>query len=129
MKQLLVVEDQPGDLSVAMSVANAMGIASVEARSSVRAAQRYLEGALECKVSLPDAIVLDLDLGFESGHELLRFWHSHPELSVVRLVVWTVLGDEQREICRLFGVHAVVSKWEGAAALRTALESGERMTS
>ncbi len=67
-------------------------------------------------------MVLDLDLGYESGFEILRFWHSNPELSKIKMVVWTALGNEQRELCRLFGVRSVVSKWEGAPALKRELD-------
>ena len=50
---------------------------------------------------LPDLIILDLDLGYESGFELLRFWHRNSELSSIRLIVWTAMGEEQQHICRL----------------------------
>jgi hypothetical protein len=37
------------------------------------------------------------------------------------LIVWTLLGEEQREICDLFKVNGYVSKWEGIVPLREAL--------
>ena len=123
MNRLLVIEDQPSDLRIATDVAQSLGISEIEARTSSRAGQIYLQAALDAQAPLPDSIVLDLDLGYESGYELLRFWHSNPKLSPIRMIIWTVLGEEQREICRLFKVHAVVSKWEGSAALKSALES------
>jgi CheY-like chemotaxis protein len=72
-------------------------------------------------VPLPDGIILDLDLGYESGYEVLRFWHSSPELNKIPVIIWTILGEEQREICRLFNVNHYISKWEGATGLREAL--------
>ncbi|MGA9673449.1 MAG: hypothetical protein WBQ94_29935, partial [Terracidiphilus sp.] len=71
----------------------------------------------------PDGIVLDLNLGYESGYELLRFWHRTPELSKIPVIVWSVLGDEQREMCKLFNVKHFVAKWEGEEAFREALAS------
>ncbi len=122
MTRILVVEDQPSDLHIASQTARAAGIEEVEARTSLRAAMTYLEKVVREEVPIPDAIVLDLDLGYESGYELLRYWHSTPELRKIPLLVWTVLGEEQREICNLFKVTNYVSKWEGAAAFRDALK-------
>jgi len=69
---------------------------------------------------LPDGIILDLDLGVESGYEVLRYWRSTPALSRVPVLVWSVV-EEQREVCELFHVNSFVSKWEGVGALRKAL--------
>lgn len=122
MRNLLIVEDQPTDVRIASDLAQGLGFEAVEARSSVSAAKVYLERALDGHCKLPDVILLDLDLGYESGHELLRFWHGNPRLSGTRMIIWTVMGQEQQEVCRLFKVNAVVPKWEGAAALKRALE-------
>jgi CheY-like chemotaxis protein len=122
MNFLLVIEDQPADLKLAVETARAAGVAVVESQSSCRDARDYLEKGLKGEAPLPDAIVLDLDLGHESGFELMRFWHSTPRLKSIPLMVWTILGQEQREICELFKVSGFVSKWEGAAAFREALD-------
>ena len=121
MTRMLVVEDQPSDLQIAAQTARAAGITDVEARNTAQAAMLYLEKGLRAEQPLPDIIVLDLDLGYESGYELLRYWHSSPELRRIPLIVWTILGEEQKEICSLFKVSDYVSKWEGAAAFREAL--------
>jgi len=71
---------------------------------------------------LPIAIVVDLDLGLDSGYELLRFRHATPAMSNVRIIVWTQLGDENREICELFGVEFYIPKWKGTEALQEALQ-------
>jgi CheY-like chemotaxis protein len=122
MKRLLIVEDQSADLRVAVEAVKSLGVSCVEARTSTTAAKLYLETALSQKQPLPDVIVADLDLGYESGFELLRFWHATPELSAVRLIVWTAMGKEQQHICRLFKVSAVISKSEGVDALKRAIE-------
>jgi CheY-like chemotaxis protein len=121
MTRLLIVEDQPKDLRVAADVAESLGFTHVDARASAMAARVYLERALENEGALPDAVILDLDLGYESGFELLRYWHGNPRLKPIRMIVWTIMGDDQREICRLFKVHAFVSKVEDVAVLRDAL--------
>lgn len=108
-------------MQIAAGLARSVGITDIEARTSSRAAQTYLEKGIQGEVPLPDGIVLDLDLGYESGYELLRFWHSTPALSQIPMIVWTLLGEEQREICRLFKVTVFASKWEGTTALKDAL--------
>ena len=122
MTRLLIVEDQPSDLQIAADIARSLNVTEIEGRVSATTAKLYLDGIIDGNQARPDVIILDLDLGYESGHELLRFWHSHPTLSSIPLVVWTALGKEQQELCQLFNVNAVVAKWEGAAALKRVLE-------
>ena len=112
-KRLLLVEDQPQDIRFAAKTAESVGFSEVDALSSVQAARNYLEGGLKGERQLPDGIVLDLDLGYESGYELLRYWHSTPALSRIPVIVWSILGEDQREMCRLFKVTRFVAKWEG----------------
>jgi CheY-like chemotaxis protein len=121
MKRLLLVEDLPKDAKRAAAIAESVGFDEVEARTSLRAAQTNLEKALEGGSPLPDAIVLDLNLGYDSGYELLRYWHSTPRLASIPVIIWSILGDEQREMCNLFKVTSVVAKWEGDEGLREAL--------
>ena len=87
-----------------------------QSRKRVPISRRDLKG----EVPLPDGIVLDLDLGHESGFELLRFWHSTPRLSSIPVMIWSVL-DNEKQICELFKVNSFVSKWEGPKAFRDAL--------
>lgn len=121
MSNLLIVEDQATDVRIAADLAQELGFSAIEARATASAAKVYLEKALEGQAPLPDLILLDLDLGYESGHELLRFWHGNPGLSGTQMIVWTVMGKEQQDLCRLFNVNAVVPKWEGVAALKRVL--------
>ena len=122
MKKLLIVEDHAADLHLAADVAKSLGLTEVEGRTSASAAKNHLDAGLEGNAVLPDIVVLDLDLGYESGYELLRFWHSNPKLAGIRMVVWTVMGEEQREICGMFKVDAIVPKSGGNIALKQALE-------
>jgi CheY-like chemotaxis protein len=119
--RLLVVENEPQDLKRAAETAKLVGFSEVEARTTPQAARTYLEKGLEGKLELPDTILLDLDFGVESGYELLRFWHSTPKLRSIPLVVWSVLGAEQRDMCNLFKVNSYVGKWEGEPMLQQAL--------
>lgn len=120
MKRLLLIEDQVNDTRKAAETAESIGFEEIDAHRTVRGAMLSLERSASGQAELPDAIILDLDLGTESGYELLRFWHSTPALSRIPVIVWSVI-EEQREVCELFKVNFFVSKWEGAAALRQAL--------
>lgn len=120
MKKLLLIEDQPKDTRAAADVAESLGVENVEACKTVYSALSSLESGLSGQSALPDGIVLDLDLGLESGFELLRYWHRTPQLSKIPVIVWSVV-EGQREICELFKVKSFVSKWEGMDAFRHAL--------
>lgn len=121
IQRLLLIENDPKDLKIAAAAAGELGISEVEARTSLDAARSFLDRGLNGEIALPDAIVLDLDLGYDSGYELLRYWHSTPALSKIPLIVWSVLGEEQAEMCNLFKVNAYVGKWAGPQAIRDAL--------
>jgi CheY-like chemotaxis protein len=129
VEHLFIVEDQASDLRIVADLAASLGAVNVEARTSASAAIIYLQSALEGKTPIPDVMVVDLDLGYESGFELLRFWHANPRLAQSRLVVWTIMGAEQREICQLFKVDAVVSKADGPAALKRAIKPRAQVAS
>jgi hypothetical protein len=53
---------------------------------------------------------------------LLRFWHSNPALRSIPLIVWSILGEEQKQMCSLFKVKQFVGKWEGSEVLQSALK-------
>ena len=120
--RLLVVEDEPKDLKNAAESAKQVGFSEVEGKPSPYAARVYLEDRLAKGKPLPDGILLDLDFGYESGYELLRYWHSTPELRTIPMIVWSILGEEQKEMCKLFKVKQFVGKWEGTEALQEALK-------
>lgn len=121
--RLLVIENEAKDLRLADEVAKTVGFDEVEARVTVEAARRYLEKGLQEQSSLPNGILLDLDLGYESGYELLRFWHKTPQLRSIPVVVWSILGPEHAEMCKMFKVNSFVSKGEDSEAFRNALAS------
>lgn len=117
--RICIVEDQLKDLRVAEETARAAGFSDIEARPDIHSAIHYLETAGE--QALPDLILLDLELGVESGYEILRIRYATPQLRKIPVVVWTHLGEENCEVCALFNVSGFVSKWEGVTALREVL--------
>lgn len=119
--RILIVEDQLKDRSLAQQTARSAGFTDIEAKADIHSAKCYLENALGAEEALPDLILLDLDLGHESGYELLRIRYDSPRLARIPLVIWTHLGHDNSEVCALFNINGYVSKWEGPAVLREVL--------
>jgi len=117
---MLILEDNPVDLTIATDIALKAGFSDVLAHTSSSVATAILGGAIEDSKPLPGAIILDIDLGLENGFELMRFCHKNRLISRIPIVVWTVM-DREREICQLFGVQEFVGKHEGPNALYEAL--------
>jgi DNA-binding response OmpR family regulator len=118
----LIIEDDPNHIRMASKVARTAGFEDIEVFTSLGNAIERIEQGLRGEKPLPDAIILDLNLGAESGYEVLRHWRTTWSNSEMRLVVWSALGDHNRELCALFHVDSFVFKWQGEDALRDALE-------
>lgn len=117
MATALLLDDNLNDLRMASEVARQAGFSEVQSQTSSSLVAIRLGNAIEDHVSFPDLLILDLDLGTESGFELLRFLHTNRLMQRTRVVVWSVMGEREREICRLFGVEDYVSKYDGPNAL------------
>lgn len=117
-----MVENEPKDLKRAAEVAKLAGFSEIEGKTTPSAARSYLEDRLAQGTELPDGIVLDLDFGYDSGYELLRFWHSTPGLRAIPVIVWSILGEEQKQMCELFKISQFVGKWEENEVLQDALK-------
>jgi len=123
LSRLLVVENEPKDLKRAAECAKLAGFSEIEGCTTPQAALAYLEKGLEDGGKLPDGILLDLDFGNESGYELLRLWHSTQRLHAIPVIVWSILGEEHKEVCNLFKINNFIGKWEGNQALQDALRT------
>jgi CheY-like chemotaxis protein len=123
MANVLIVEDDASDLRKATSALAELGLGPVDPVSTVGKALSYLDEVVEGKRSKPGLILLDLALGYESGFEILRRWRSDRKLSGIQIVVWTQMGEREQEICRLFGLKHVVSKWAGTPEMQDAVKA------
>ncbi len=119
--RVLILDDDLNDLRIASDAARAMGIADVELFQWLAPAQSRLREGLRGEAPLPDAIILDLALGCESGYELLRLWHSNRAQAKVHMIVWSHLEERNQQLCELFNIDSYVSKWDGVGALSDAL--------
>jgi CheY-like chemotaxis protein len=123
LAEILIVENEPRDAEKAVRWAVHSGFADTVKVESAEAAKTLLERMRAEDRNLPDAILLDLDLGLDSGFDFLRTRHENPWLMKIPVVVWTKLADHHRELCDLFKVTAFVPKHLGEYALFKALES------
>jgi CheY-like chemotaxis protein len=121
MQRVLIIEDNAADVYQATSILQRLGITDIHAITSVAFAIEYLRDIIEGKKKPPDLVILDLEFGKESGFEVLRFWKSAPQLKDVRFIVWTVMGELEQKMSRLFGVE-VVPKHSGAQELKRAID-------
>lgn len=121
MKRVLLIEHNPADIQQATSVLQKLGIKDVHVITSALLAIEYLRDISENQQAVPDIVLLDLDFGKESGFEVLRFWKSTPELKGMQVIVWTIMGDLEKQMSELFGVRHVVSKHESPKELQRVL--------
>ena len=121
MKRVLLIEHNPPDIQQATSVLQKLGIKDVHVITSALLAIEYLRDISEKRRAIPDVMLLDLDFGKESGFEVLRYWKSTPELKGIQVIVWTIMGDLERQMSELFGVRHVVSKHESPKELQRVL--------
>jgi response regulator RpfG family c-di-GMP phosphodiesterase len=121
MAMLFVIEDSAKDLSAAEVAARTVGFTSVVKNASTDVAFKLLSTMLSDSSKLPDAFLIDLDLGHESGYEILRLRHATPTLSRIPAVVWTRFYTNHQEMCEVFGINQFVHKGDGIEALKTAL--------
>lgn len=123
MPLLLVLEDNPADLRRAVDIARRAGFTEFEVSDRTSESKAYLQKAIKGTVPLPSALVIDLDLGHDSGFELLRFWHSTPSMKPIPVIIWTGTAglEHEREICGFFGVSKFIRKDDDPNVLREAL--------
>ena len=120
---VLVIENSPVDVTKAVLILKKLKIDQPVVLTSVAKALMYLEDVVAGEKQCPEMIVLDLEFPAESGFEVLRFRKTNPILQKCQVLVWTIMGEREKELCRLFGITQIISKQDGDAALESALMS------
>lgn len=120
---VLVIENSPLDVTRAVRILKNLKLDQPVILTSVAKALMYLEDVVAGEKQCPEVIILDLEFGAESGFEVLRFRKTHPRLQQCQVVVWTIMGEREKELCRLFGLTHIISKQDGDAALESALRN------
>lgn len=122
MPATLVIEDSPSDMLNAKRLLKDQGVSDIQGFFRADMALLHLQQVIEGKRPIPDLIILDLEMGMESGFEVLRFLKSHRQLRSIRVVVWTQMGGVEQELCRHFGAE-VVQKTATRTELRTVVRT------
>lgn len=124
MARVLLIEDQSSDIRQALQILQELELNDVIIRTGALEAMEALRGIERGQQPLPNLVILDLQLGYESGFEILRYWKASPTLCVVPIVVWTGIGGKvEEDICHHFGVSNFIRKEAGPTALKQALRT------
>ncbi len=121
MSHALIVEDVNSDVRQSAAILQKLGFKDIDAVNNIARALVTLQDGVDGKNPLPDLVLLDLSFTCESGFEILRYWKSNKaSMKDTRIVVWTVMGETEQQLCRYFGVD-VVSKSDGPGELEKML--------
>jgi CheY-like chemotaxis protein len=121
MSRALIVEDTNSDLRQSAAILKKLGFKEIDAVHDVPRALVILQDGVDGRTPLPSLILLDLSFTQESGFEILRYWKSNKDsMKDTRVVVWTVMGETEQQLCQYFGVD-VVSKADGPGELERVL--------
>jgi CheY-like chemotaxis protein len=92
-KVILLIEDEAKFSERCAEVLHELGYDGIQLITSLGAAEQHLEDIVSNMTAAPDALVLDLGLGLDSGFAVLRKCHSEPKLQNVPILVWTKHTD------------------------------------
>ncbi|HUR36565.1 MAG TPA: response regulator [Terriglobales bacterium] len=119
---VLLVEDKTSDADRCRAILHAMGYDGVQLITDLQQALEYLDDVLDKLTRPPDAIILDLGLGYDSGFDILRKCNAHPLLQKVPILVWTKQADEHTEAFSTYlGAKDYLVKSRDPLPLRKAL--------
>jgi len=99
--EILLVEDDPGDVLLTMEALNHVTVAEdgVEAMAALRRQSPYAQAPF------PDLILLDLNLPRKDGRAVLSEIKADPDLKRIPVVVLTTSQDE-RDVLQVYNTHA-----------------------
>jgi|SRR5690625_2009238 len=97
MHDVLLVEDNPGDVALTRIAFEESGLpVQLQAVTSLQDARQLFETLLQrSDEKHPHLVLLDLNLGDGSGHDLLAYLKSNPELAAIPVVVVTTSDSPQ----------------------------------
>ncbi len=105
--ELILVEDNPGDAYIIKNYLQTSKIPYIFHHlvdGEELMSYLYREG-IYAKVSLPQLIILDLNLPKKHGFEVLKEIKSHPQLKLIPVIVLTSSRAEQ-DIIETYNLHA-----------------------
>jgi two-component system, chemotaxis family, response regulator Rcp1 len=105
--QILMVEDNSGDARLTLEALKDSKVHNDlhHVRDGVEAMRFLRRQANYTYVSLPDLVLLDLNLPRKDGHEVLKEMKDDAELRLIPVVVLTTSAAE-RDLVTSYGLHA-----------------------
>ncbi len=122
-KVILLIEDDISDSDTCAEALHELGYDGVQLITHLMEAEQHLDDIVASLTGPPDAIVLDLGLGVDSGFAVLRKCHAEPKLQAVPILVWTKHSDDLAETFSTYlGAQDFLVKSNDEQALREALK-------
>ncbi len=122
-KAILIIEDNESDSDQCRSVLHELGYDGIQLITRLHLAEDYLDEVLNKLTRPPDAIILDLGLGYESGFGILRKCYANPELKQVPILVWSRSAEIHIEsLSTRLGAKVFLVKSSDQEELRAALQ-------
>jgi len=122
-KVILLIEDDSSASDTCAAALHDLGYDGVQLITHLTAAEQHLDDIVSSLTEAPDAIVLDLGLGADSGFAVLRKCHAEPKLRQVPILVWTKHSDDLAEtFSNYLGAQDFLVKSDDAQDLRGALK-------
>lgn len=121
-KVVLLIEDDASDSDICAAALHELGYDGVQLITHLMEAEQHLDDIVASLTGPPDAIVLDLGLGADSGFAVLRKCHAEPKLQAVPILVWTKHSDDLAETFSTYlGAQDFLVKSNDEHELREAL--------
>jgi len=121
-KVILLIEDDTSDSDICAEALHELGYDGVQLITHLMEAEQHLDDIVASLTGPPDAIVLDLGLGVDSGFAVLRKCHAEPKLQAVPILVWTKHSDDLAETFSTYlGAQDFLVKSNDKQELREAL--------
>ena len=122
-KVILLIEDDASASDICTRALHGLGYDGVQLITHLMAAEQHLDDIVASLTKPPDAIILDLGLGADSGFAVLRKCHAEPKLQAVPILVWTKHSDELAETFSTYlGAQGFLVKSNDEQELREALK-------
>ncbi len=122
-KAILIIEDTTSDSDRCRTVLHEMGYDGIQLITKLHQAEDYLDEVLHNLTRPPDAIILDMGLGYESGFGILRKCYANPQLKQVPILVWSKSAEIHTEaLSTRLGAKVFLVKSSDKESLRATLQ-------
>ena len=121
---VLVIEDTAHDRAIVEEALESIGVTDVKTVIDGGHAIEFLSERLNAGESLPDAVLLDLNMPLVSGHEVLRFCKKNTQMKGMKVIVLSRLSSENEiQVCYYMGATKYIQKTADHAYIQRELRA------